>query len=39
MITDEAIFAELQSSDQAMGRWTVEDPTLRSVQRWLRTRR
>lgn len=38
-VTDEAIYAELQVSDQAMGRWTAEDPSLRSVQRWVRTRR
>ncbi|KAL2278916.1 hypothetical protein FJTKL_14082 [Diaporthe vaccinii] len=39
IITDEAIYAELQSSDINMGRWTAEDPSLRSIQRWVRTRR
>lgn len=38
-ITDETIYSELQVSDQAMGRWTAEDPSLRSIQRWVRTRR
>ncbi|KAL2021821.1 hypothetical protein VTK56DRAFT_6595 [Thermocarpiscus australiensis] len=38
-ITDEAVYSELQMSDTAMGRWTDEDPSLRAVQRWLRSRR
>ncbi|KAL2118646.1 hypothetical protein VTJ04DRAFT_8306 [Mycothermus thermophilus] len=38
-ITDEYVYAELQASDLAMGRWTAEDPSLRAVQRWVRTRR
>lgn len=38
-ITDETIYSELQVSDQAIGRWTAEDPSLRSIQRWVRTRR
>lgn len=38
-ITDEGIYGELQAQDVQMGRWTAEDPSLRSVQRWLRTRR
>lgn len=38
-ITDETIYWELQVSDQAMGRWTAEDPSLRGVQQWVRTRR
>jgi len=38
-ITDEQIFADLQSSDYQMGRWTLEDPGLRQVQRWVRARR
>ncbi|TIC92778.1 hypothetical protein CH35J_010296 [Colletotrichum higginsianum] len=38
-ITDEAIYNQLRASDRSMGRWTVEDPSLRSVQRWLRARR
>ncbi|KAM9876494.1 hypothetical protein VDGL01_09447 [Verticillium dahliae] len=37
-ITDEAIYTELRASDQVMGRWTAEDPSLRGVQRWLRAR-
>ncbi|KAL7623247.1 hypothetical protein AAE478_006928 [Parahypoxylon ruwenzoriense] len=37
-ITDEAIYQELRSSDQNMGRWTAEDPSLRAVQRWVRAR-
>jgi len=38
-ITDESIYSELQASDVSMGRWTDEDPSLRAVQRWLRSRR
>ncbi|TQN72098.1 hypothetical protein CSHISOI_03407 [Colletotrichum shisoi] len=38
-ITDEAIYNQLRASDRSMGRWTAEDPSLRSVQRWLRARR
>ncbi|KAJ6440491.1 hypothetical protein O9K51_06281 [Purpureocillium lavendulum] len=37
-ITDEHVYAELAASDQILGRWTVEDPSLRSVLRWLRAR-
>lgn len=37
-ITDDAIYTELQTSDINMGRWTAEDPSLRSVLRWLRAR-
>ncbi|KAI2625745.1 hypothetical protein GGR54DRAFT_512698 [Hypoxylon sp. NC1633] len=37
-VTDEAIYQELQISDMTMGRWTAEDPSLRTVQRWVRTR-
>ncbi|EFQ28984.1 hypothetical protein CGRA01v4_11326 [Colletotrichum graminicola] len=39
MITDDAIYTQLQASDCAMGRWTAEDPSSRGVQRWLRARR
>ncbi|KEY66093.1 hypothetical protein S40285_04099 [Stachybotrys chlorohalonatus IBT 40285] len=38
-VSDEYIYSELQASDAAMGRWTAEDPSLRSVLRWLRGRR
>ncbi|KAK4121263.1 hypothetical protein N657DRAFT_635850 [Parathielavia appendiculata] len=38
-ITDEVVYTELQTSDMTMGRWTAEDPSLRAVQRWVRTRR
>lgn len=38
-IADQTVYAELQASDQSLGRWTAEDPSLRSVQRWVRTRR
>jgi len=38
-ITDESIYGELQGSDLQMGRWTAEDPSLRAVQRWVRSRR
>ncbi|KAF5572504.1 uncharacterized protein FTJAE_1432 [Fusarium tjaetaba] len=38
-IADEVIYAELKASDEGMGRWTAEDPSLRSVLRWLRARR
>ncbi|RDA87149.1 hypothetical protein CP532_4274 [Ophiocordyceps camponoti-leonardi (nom. inval.)] len=37
-ISDEYVYAQLDASDQSRGRWTVEDPSLRSVQRWLRIR-
>ncbi|KAI5462631.1 hypothetical protein BGZ63DRAFT_219909 [Mariannaea sp. PMI_226] len=37
-ITDDYIYNELQASDITMGRWTAEDPSLRSVQRWIRAR-
>ncbi|KND86677.1 hypothetical protein TOPH_08699, partial [Tolypocladium ophioglossoides CBS 100239] len=37
-ITDEFVYAELTASDQILGRWTVEDPSLRGVLRWLRAR-
>ncbi|PHH70347.1 hypothetical protein CDD83_5464 [Cordyceps sp. RAO-2017] len=37
-ITDEYVYAELGASDQMLGRWTVEDPSLRAVRRWLRDR-
>ncbi|KAF3018116.1 hypothetical protein E8E14_007947 [Neopestalotiopsis sp. 37M] len=37
-ITDEAIYQELRNSDATMGRWTAEDPSLRAVQRWVRSR-
>ncbi|POR38427.1 Uncharacterized protein TPAR_01377 [Tolypocladium paradoxum] len=37
-ITDEFVYAELAASDQILGRWTVEDPSLRGVLRWLRAR-
>ncbi|KAK1825823.1 hypothetical protein QBC39DRAFT_38552 [Podospora conica] len=38
-ITDEYVYAELYNSDTGMGRWTAEDPSLRAVQRWVRSRR
>ncbi|EPE09738.1 hypothetical protein F503_07514 [Ophiostoma piceae UAMH 11346] len=38
-ITDEIVYAELQLADQQMGRWTDEDPSLRAIQRWVRSRR
>ncbi|KAJ4302425.1 hypothetical protein N0V88_002569 [Collariella sp. IMI 366227] len=38
-ITDEIIYSELQTSDMTMGRWIAEDPSLRAVQRWVRSRR
>ncbi|KAF3760640.1 hypothetical protein M406DRAFT_334267 [Cryphonectria parasitica EP155] len=38
-ITDETIYNSLQGSDLNLNRWTAEDPSLRSVQRWVRTRR
>ncbi|KAB5525584.1 hypothetical protein GE09DRAFT_1229381 [Coniochaeta sp. 2T2.1] len=39
LITDEMIYNELKMSDMNMGRWTAEDPSLRAVQRWVRSRR
>lgn len=38
-INDEMIYNELKNSDINMGRWTAEDPSLRAVQRWVRSRR
>jgi hypothetical protein len=38
-IADEVVYSELQASDMTIGRWTAEDPSLRAVQRWVRTRR
>lgn len=38
-VTDEGIYNELKASDQVMGRWTAEDPSLRRVSRWLQARR
>lgn len=38
-VTDENIYNSMRSSDYSMGRWTDEDPPLRNVQRWLRSRR
>ncbi|KAK1770811.1 hypothetical protein QBC33DRAFT_217381 [Phialemonium atrogriseum] len=38
MVTDEYVYTELQTSDLAMGRWIAEDPSLRSVQRWVNSR-
>ncbi|CZT00741.1 uncharacterized protein RAG0_08660 [Rhynchosporium agropyri] len=38
-ITDDSIYSEMRSSDYQMGRWLLEDPSLRHVQRWVRARR
>lgn len=38
-ITDDTIYSDMRSSDYQMGRWTLEDPRLRDVQRWVRARR
>ncbi|PHH68699.1 hypothetical protein CDD82_340 [Ophiocordyceps australis] len=35
-VTDEYVYNVLASLDQSKGRWTVEDPSLHSVKRWLR---
>ncbi|GAO15181.1 hypothetical protein UVI_02029220 [Ustilaginoidea virens] len=37
-LTDESVYAELAAADNALGRWTAEDPSLRHVVRWLRAR-
>ncbi|KAG9239663.1 hypothetical protein BJ875DRAFT_86460 [Amylocarpus encephaloides] len=37
-ITDDSIYSDMRSSDYQMGRWTLEDPRLRDVQRWVRAR-
>lgn len=37
-ISDQEIYTELQASDLSMGRWTAEDPSLRSVLRWIAAR-
>lgn len=38
-ITDDSIYSDMRSSDYQMGRWTLEDPSLRHTQRWVRARR
>jgi len=38
-ITDDSIYSDMRSSDYQMGRWTLEDPSLRQIQRWVRDRR
>ena len=38
-VTDDNIYNLMRNSDFTMGRWTDEDPSLRNVQRWLRSRR
>ncbi|KAH6722227.1 hypothetical protein DL95DRAFT_379399 [Leptodontidium sp. 2 PMI_412] len=38
-ITDDSIYSDMRSSDYQMGRWTLEDPSLRHIQRWVRARR
>ncbi|KAH6610832.1 hypothetical protein Trco_000852 [Trichoderma cornu-damae] len=38
-ISDEYVYAELLTADQSQGRWTMEDPSLRRIQRWLQSRR
>ncbi|CAI4215414.1 unnamed protein product [Parascedosporium putredinis] len=38
-ITDQNVYGDLLDSDIALGRWTTEDPSLRSVLRWLAARR
>ncbi|KAH7326218.1 hypothetical protein B0I35DRAFT_129145 [Stachybotrys elegans] len=38
-ITDEYVYSQLQASDAGKNRWLAEDPSLRSVLRWLRHRR
>ena len=37
-ITDETVFRDIDNAEVGMGRWTAEDPNLRTVQRWLRAR-
>ncbi|KAL7786639.1 hypothetical protein V8C37DRAFT_291478 [Trichoderma ceciliae] len=37
-ISDEYVYAELLAADQSAGRWTMEDPSLRRIQRWLQSR-
>ena len=36
---DQEVYADLQAADNAMGRWTAEDPSIRGVLRWLAARR
>ncbi|KAL8377580.1 hypothetical protein RB595_008322 [Gaeumannomyces hyphopodioides] len=38
-ITDDAVYQTLQASDIQYGRWIGEDPSVRAVQRWVRSRR
>ncbi|KAL7973975.1 hypothetical protein HDV63DRAFT_204022 [Trichoderma sp. SZMC 28014] len=38
-ITDEYVYTELLTADQSQGRWTMEDPSLHRIQRWLQSRR
>ncbi|RFU36093.1 hypothetical protein B7463_g186, partial [Scytalidium lignicola] len=37
-VNDDTVYAEMRTSDYQMGCWTLEDPTLRQVQRWIRNR-
>lgn len=37
-ISDDAVYVNMQSQDYLAGRWTLEDPSLGAVQRWVRTR-
>ncbi|KAH8131327.1 hypothetical protein FP744_10008936 [Trichoderma asperellum] len=38
-ISDEYVYSELLTADQSQGRWTMEDPSLHRIQRWLQSRR
>ncbi|KAG9241541.1 hypothetical protein BJ878DRAFT_223513 [Calycina marina] len=38
-IIDDSIYSDMSSSDYQMGRWTLEDPSPRQIQRWIRDRR
>ncbi|PSS27531.1 hypothetical protein M430DRAFT_55038 [Amorphotheca resinae ATCC 22711] len=38
-ITDDSVYADMRNSDYQMGRWTLEDPSLRQIQQWIRARR
>ncbi|TKA62441.1 hypothetical protein B0A49_10068 [Cryomyces minteri] len=38
-ITDERVALSLRSQDSAQGKWILEDPSLATIQQWLRARR
>lgn len=37
-ITDHGIYMDLLNADNALGRWTMEDPSLLNIMTWLQLR-